>query len=172
MSKYINDLIEGGWSLIVGLGVTIRACFKPTVTLQYPHESLTMTPRYRGHIELVRDPETETHRCISCGMCQKNCPSECITMKSEKREGIKGKVLTQYVLDFTTCSLCGQCVENCKSNALQFSKEYNLASRRKEDFIFDLLKRLHPEGVPEPVPAEPKPRGEGKKEKSVREDKS
>lgn len=172
MSKYVNDLIVGGKSLIVGMGITIREFFKPTVTLQYPHESLKMTPRYRGHIELVRDPETGTHRCISCGMCQKNCPSDCITVKSEKREGVKGKVLTQYILNFTTCSLCGQCVENCKPNALQFSKEYNLASRRKEDFIFDLLKRLHPEGVPEPEPAEPEAESGEKKEKPAKEDNS
>lgn len=172
MSKYINDLIVGGKSLVVGMGITIRQFFKPTVTLQYPWESLTMTPRYRGHIELVRDPETGTHRCIVCGMCQKNCPSNCITVKGEKREGVKGKVLTEYTLDFTTCSLCGQCVENCKPGALQFSREYNLASRRKEDFIFDLLTRLHPEGVPEPTPAEPEEEGGDKKEKPAKEDNS
>jgi formate hydrogenlyase subunit 6/NADH:ubiquinone oxidoreductase subunit I len=55
------------------------------------------------------------------------------------------------MLNFTTCSLCGQCVENCSSNSLNFSNEYNLASTNKDDYIMDLLKRLHPEGVPEPV---------------------
>ena len=44
--------------------------------------------------------------------------------------------------DFTRCSLCGSCVEACKFDALEFSKEYNLASTRKEDFHFDLLQRL------------------------------
>ena len=51
-------------------------------------------------------------------------------------------MLTSYILDFTRCSLCGSCVEACNFDALTFSKEYNLASTRKEDFIFDLLKRL------------------------------
>lgn len=172
MSKYIDDLLAGSKSLVVGMGITIREFFKPTITLQYPHESLEMTPRYRGHIELIRDPETGTHRCIVCGMCQKNCPSNCITVKGEKREGVKGKVLTDYILDFTTCSLCGQCVENCKPDALRFSREYNLASRRKEDFIFDLLHRLHPEGVPEPETAEPQDKERDKKEKPAKEDSS
>jgi NADH-quinone oxidoreductase subunit I len=75
-------------------------------------------------------------------MCDKGCPTGCITVKGEKRKGVKGKVLTNYILDFTTCSLCGQCVESCKFDALRFSKDYNLASPRKEDFIFDLMKRL------------------------------
>jgi NADH-quinone oxidoreductase subunit I len=63
-------------------------------------------------------------------------------MAGVKPEGSKKKVLTSYVLDFTTCSLCGSCVESCNFNALQFSNEYNLASRNKEDFIMDLLHRL------------------------------
>jgi NADH-quinone oxidoreductase subunit I len=75
-------------------------------------------------------------------MCQKNCPSGCITLAGEKPEGAKKKVLTQYVLNFTTCSLCGLCVENCKPEAIDFSKEYNLASPRREDFVFDLMKRF------------------------------
>ena len=142
MAGYFNELISGTKSLAIGLRITIKECFKPVVTLQYPHEFLEMTPRYRGHIELVKDPETGESSCIVCGMCQKACPSGCITVKGEKREGVKGKVLTVYQLDFTKCSLCGQCVESCRPAAIEFSHEYNLASTRKEDFIFDLVKRL------------------------------
>ena len=141
MSGYFSELFSGTKSLAVGLGITIKEFTKPVVTLQYPHESLEMTPRYRGHIELVANEEGEP-KCIVCGMCARACPSGCITVKGEKREGVKGKVLTKYRLDFTKCSLCGQCVESCRPGAITFSKEYNLASTRKEDFIFDLLKRL------------------------------
>ena len=142
MSGYFSELFSGTKSLAVGLGITIKEFTKPVVTLQYPHESLEMTPLYRGHIELVENEETGEPKCIVCGMCQRACPSGCISLKGEKREGVKGKVLTKYRLDFTKCSLCGQCVESCRIGAITFSKEYNLASTRKEDFIFDLLKRL------------------------------
>ena len=142
MAGYFKELFSGTKSLAVGLRITIKECFKPVVTLQYPHESLVMTPRYRGHIELVGDPETGETMCIVCGMCQRACPSGCITVKGEKREGVKGKVLTKYELDFTKCSLCGQCIESCRPGAIDFSHDYNLASTRKEDFIFDLVKRL------------------------------
>ena len=142
MIDYLREIISGTWSLFVGLGITIRYFFKPVVTVQYPHQTLPMTPRFRGHIELVKDEETGEPKCIVCGMCQKACPSNCITVNGEKREGVKGKVLTEYTLDFTKCSLCGLCVESCTPNAITFSKDYNLAGVRKEAYIFDLKKRL------------------------------
>lgn len=151
MGRYINDLFGGTWSLVVGMSITFRQFFKPVVTVQYPHETLVMPARYRGHIELKEDENGEA-KCVACGMCQKNCPSGCISLASEMVEyeaEVKGemktkkkKVLTQYDLNFTTCSLCGSCIENCNFGAIQFSREYNLASTRKEDFHFDLLKRL------------------------------
>ena len=58
MSVYFNELFGGTKSLAVGLGITIKYMVKPVVTLQYPHESLQMTPRYRGHIELIPDEES------------------------------------------------------------------------------------------------------------------
>ena len=126
----------------MGMKITITEMFKPVVTLQYPHESLKMTPRYRGHIELIKDEVEGGSKCIVCGMCQRACPSGCITVAGEKPEGAKRKVLTQYILDFTKCSLCGLCVESCKPAAIDFSKEYNLAGPSKEAYIYDLLKRL------------------------------
>ncbi|MCG2822833.1 MAG: NADH-quinone oxidoreductase subunit I [Deltaproteobacteria bacterium] len=142
MIDYLREIISGTWSLFVGLGITIRYFFQPVVTVQYPHQTLPMTPRFRGHIELVKDEETGETKCIVCGMCQKACPSNCITVNGEKREGVKGKVLTEYTLDFTKCSLCGLCVESCPTAAITFSKDYNLAGVRKEAYIFDLKKRL------------------------------
>lgn len=142
MIDYLREIISGTWSLFVGLGITIRYFFQPVVTVQYPHEVLPMTPRFRGHIELTKDEETGETKCIVCGMCQKACPSNCITVNGEKREGVKGKVLTEYTLDFTKCSLCGLCVESCPTEAITFSKDYNLAGLTKEAYIFDLKKRL------------------------------
>jgi NADH-quinone oxidoreductase subunit I len=141
MIDYFKEIISGTWSLFVGLGITIKYFFEPVVTLQYPRETVKMTPRYRGHIELVPAEEGNT-KCIVCGMCQRACPSGCISLKGEKREGVKGKVLTEYTLDFTKCSLCGLCVESCKFQAITFSKDYNIAGLNKEAYIYDLIKRL------------------------------
>ena len=142
MSEYWNDIISGTKSLVIGMNITARELFKPVVTEQYPHFVPVMTPRYRGHIELIGNEETGLPNCIVCGMCQRACPSGCITVAGEKPEGAKKKVLTKYILDFTKCSLCGSCVESCNFNAIRYSHDYNLASTSKEDYIFDLVKRL------------------------------
>ena len=142
MSSYWSEIITGSRSLLTGLAITAREFFKPVVTEQYPYEVPTMTPLFRGHIELIGNEETGEPNCVVCGMCQRACPSSCISLDGKKNESGKGKVLTSYMLDFTKCSLCGSCVESCNFNALRFSREYNLASFDKSDFIMDLMKRL------------------------------
>lgn len=141
MVAYFTEIYNGLISLFIGMGITFKEFFKPTVTVSYPYETLTMCDRYRGHVELIENEDGKPN-CIVCGLCQRACPSDCISMAGKKVEGEKKKSLTKYKLDFTRCSLCGSCVESCNFNALEFSKEYNLASTKKEDFIFDLLKRL------------------------------
>ena len=141
MVAYFSEIFSGLWSLFVGLTVTFKEFFSPTVTVQYPYEKLEMSDRYRGHIQLIGDEEGKPN-CIVCMMCQRACPSDCISLSGKKEEGQKKKSLSSYMLDFTKCSLCGSCVESCNFNALEFSKEYNLASTRREDFTIDLLKRL------------------------------
>lgn len=142
MSGYFAEIFSGTKSLAIGMGITFRYMLKPVVTVQYPHETLKMPARYRGHIELVKDPESGEPSCIVCGMCQRACPSGCITLAGDKLEREKKKKLSKYILNFTTCSLCGSCVESCKTGSIKFSREYNLASTRKEDFTIDLLQRL------------------------------
>lgn len=141
MGGYFSDLIKGGRSLASGLAVTFKAMISPKVTVQYPREKIEITPNYRGHIELNVDSEDKI-KCIACGMCEKACPSGCITVISEKKEGEKKKSLTSFRLDFTKCSLCGICCESCPAGAIRYSDEYNLAGFSREDFIMDLVKRL------------------------------
>jgi NADH-quinone oxidoreductase subunit I len=155
--KAIKEVFTGFNSLVTGMRITLREFFKPNVTLQYPHQSLKMLPRFRGHIELVRDPVTGRAICFACKSCEKACPSDCIIVEGLKREGEKKKSVSEFMLDFTKCSLCGSCIEACKSGAIRFSKDYNLAGTSKEDFIMDLFKRLEAESQDDPVtaPAEP-----------------
>ena len=135
-------IIKGAVSLIVGLGVTIKAFFRPVITCQYPRELIDISPSFRGHTKLVGDDENpEKTRCIVCGMCEKSCPSGAIKrIDGEKKEGVKKKTLTAYILDFTTCSQCGICVEICPVDALAFSADFNPAGYSREDFHYDLLK--------------------------------
>jgi NADH-quinone oxidoreductase subunit I len=145
MIKAIKEIVLGFWSLVTGMRITIGQFFKRTVTVHYPHETLKIPPRFRGHIELVLDPETGKSKCFACKLCERACPSDCITVDGAKLEGAKKKSVTAYQLDFTKCSLCGSCVEACRDGAIRFSREYNLASTSKEDFVMDLFRRLEEE---------------------------
>ena len=52
------------------------------------------------------------------------------------------------MLDFTTCSLCGSCVEACPSGAIEFSKDYNVVSRNRDDFSkMDLFQKVEAEAA-------------------------
>ena len=147
MKRAFLDLLSGFGSLLTGLRITLQQFFKPQITVHYPHEALKMPKRYRGHILLVRDPATGKSLCIACKSCEKACPSDCIVVDGIKREGDKKKSVTDFKLDFTKCSLCGSCVEVCPVDALEFSKEYNLASMSKEAFYqIDLVKRVEAKG--------------------------
>ena len=142
MFHYFKQLVTGGYSLLVGMWITWRHMFRRRVTVNYPYQTIPMSARYRGHIELIPDEATGQPKCVVCMACQKACPSECISLDGAKPEGGTKKALTKYTLNFTTCSLCGQCVESCKFDALRHSRAYNLASTRKEDYIMDLLARV------------------------------
>jgi NADH-quinone oxidoreductase subunit I len=161
MKRSLKEFATGFNSLVTGMRITLGQFFKPSVTVQYPHESLKMPERFRGHIELVKDPTTGKAICFACKLCERACPSDCITVDGAKLDGAKKKSVTQYVLDFTKCSLCGSCVEACRDGAIRYSHEFNLASTRKEDYIMDLFKRLEDERlaaekagevIPPPVP--------------------
>jgi NADH-quinone oxidoreductase subunit I len=157
MKNAFKEIVSGLNSLVTGMRITMGQFFKPTVTVQYPHQTLPMPARFRGHIELVVDPETGKPKCFACKLCERACPSDCIVVDGAKLDGAKKKSVTVYKLDFTKCSLCGSCVEACRDGAIRFSRDYNLAGLNKEDFIMDLFHKLEAEaqaaGVPTAAPA-------------------
>ena len=140
-----KEVFYGFLSLVTGMRITLREFFKPSVTVHYPHQTLEIPARFRGHIELVRDPATGRAICFACKVCEKSCPSDCIQVDGAKLDGEKKKSVTEFKLDFTKCSLCGSCVEACKSGAIRFSRDYNLAGTNKDEFIMDLFKQLEAE---------------------------
>jgi NADH-quinone oxidoreductase subunit I len=145
MKKMLQETTRGFHSLLTGLRITLGQFFKPTVTLHYPHEALKMPARFRGHIELVRDPETGKALCFACKLCERSCPTDCIKVEGAKLNGEKRKSVTEFRLDFSKCSLCGSCVEACKSSAIRFSKNYNQTCTSKEALVMDLFARLEQE---------------------------
>ena len=142
MRKLFTEVIGGFFTLLIGMGITLKEFFRKPVTVHYPRESLKMAPRYRSHLIFTAD-EDGSSKCIACNLCVKACPTDCIFVEGEKKEGEKKKSVTNYELDFTKCSLCGACVEVCPTDAIVFSKRYNLAAEDRQQFHrIDLCKDL------------------------------
>jgi NADH-quinone oxidoreductase subunit I len=139
VKKYFSELITGAQSLIAGFAVTLKALLSPVVTVQFPREKLPVGKGYRGHPHLIREDETGRPKCIACGSCMRLCPSQCITVQGEKKEGDKRKYPTVFQVDFTRCSLCGTCSEVCPVGAIDYSDVYGLAGFTREEFLYDLL---------------------------------
>ncbi len=157
MITYVREIASGFWSLLAGMAVTIRYFVKPVVTVQYPRQKIEISPAYRGHPQLLLDPETRTHRCIACEMCARICPSQLITVAGTKLPGAKQKVPYTYVHEHYYCSLCGLCVEVCPTTALEYSREYRLAVFHREEAVIDhltlLQERQRAAGLPPtPIP--------------------
>jgi NADH-quinone oxidoreductase subunit I len=146
MKNPFRETWSGFASLLAGMRITLGQLlrnFRGGVNVPYPHKTLPMPDRFRGHIVFVKDPGTGKSLCIACKACEKACPSDCIFVDGEKKEGEKKKSVTQFDLDFTKCSLCGACVEVCPTGALEYSKRYNLASTSKTVYAkIDLVKDL------------------------------
>lgn len=143
MFRYVRDILVGFWSLIVGLGVTVRSLFARTITVQYPRHRLVMHANYRGHIQLRKHPDDEGVKCVACGTCARECPSGLILVQGQKENHVTDKKkATHYIIDFTKCSLCGLCVDACPVEALEFSMSYDMASYSRWDGVIDLVGRF------------------------------
>lgn len=127
-------------ALIEGLLTTLRHFFKRSVTLQYPDEKWSPPERFRGRQILLTNEEGKP-LCIACGLCERSCPCECITVDSEKNpEG--GRLLTGYSIDFLRCCFCGLCVEVCPKDAIRMGHEYEMASYNRDSLIMNMDKLL------------------------------
>ena len=131
---YIKDVVKGFVSLFTGMRVTLGNVFTRPATVQWPRETAPLPNRFRGHIMMQANDSTGYPKCIACTSCARNCPSQCITVSGRKPEGEKKKIANRFELDFTKCSLCGLCVEICPVGALDFSRDYALASYTCNDF--------------------------------------
>jgi NADH-quinone oxidoreductase subunit I len=138
----LREIVEGGWSLIAGMRVTLPRMYRPVVTMQYPRKRIPMSPGYRGHIEFEKFPETGTHHCVACGICMQMCPTNVIKVQGEKTNAHGEKRCSTYFIDFSHCSLCGLCVANCPTRTLKFSDEYELSHFCRWESVVDLVQRL------------------------------
>ena len=121
--------------LFVGLWIVLREMLKKgnTHTVSYPQEQLEMGPRYRAIHRLLRLQESESERCIGCGLCEKICISNCIRMETSLDKNSR-KEVSKYIINFGRCIYCGYCAEVCPELAIVHGGEYENACEQRSHF--------------------------------------
>ena len=117
--------------LLIGLKVTIKQMlFSKSHTLKYPMQKMQLNARYRGIHKLLKFVESENERCIGCGLCEKICVSNCISMKTSLGDDGRKKVAS-YSINLSRCVYCGFCADVCPELAIVCGQEYEVASESK-----------------------------------------
>ena len=110
-----------GEGIIKGLAETARNFFGSYVskerltTVQYPEQRLPQNEAFRNFPFLVydgTDPEAGL-RCVSCQICEKECPPKCIFIEKskDKKPDAVGKPQfypTVFNIDVSVCMSCTQ----------------------------------------------------------------
>jgi NADH-quinone oxidoreductase subunit I len=157
-----------GLGVLQGLGVTLktyietfpagRAALKALgisaenglVTIQYPDEKQQHHERFRYFPFLVYDKSPDDLRCVSCKICEQECPPQCIHIlgpaKDEQGRPLKAHGRTypvKFDIDVSICMSCRICVDVCPFDAIEMDNEYELsAPDRFGRMIFDKAKLL------------------------------
>lgn len=81
----------------------MSSLFKKPATTKFPFQPIIYHEGVRGHIE------NEIDKCVFCGVCQKKCPTDAITVK--RAEGY-------WSLERRNCITCNSCTDACPKKCL------------------------------------------------------
>jgi len=142
MQNKLNNSIKVLYltELLKGMLITLQYFFRQKVTLNYPFEKGSLSPRFRGE-HALRRYSTGEERCIACKLCEAICPAQAITIESEIRIDDSRRT-TRYDIDMTKCIFCGFCQEACPVDAILETANFEYSTESHEELLYNKEKLL------------------------------
>jgi NADH-quinone oxidoreductase subunit I len=130
-----------GEGIIKGMAETARNFLGSYVsdqrltTVQYPEERSPQIENARQFPFLVYDGDDPMKglRCVSCQICEKECPPKCIYIhkSKDKKPDYKGQLQfypAVFDIDYSVCMSCQICVEACPFESIKMDTVYELST--------------------------------------------
>lgn len=155
VKDYFSSLGSGIVSLVKGMQVTGKEFITPKITELYPEdrETVHVPERFRAILNLKYDADGN-HKCIACGICERNCPNGTIQLTTkmvDTADGKKKRKLDNYQYDLGSCTFCQLCVTSCPQDALEFKNDFEQAVFTRDKLV-KKLNYLPEKEEPAPTP--------------------
>jgi len=141
MKQYFINTWDAIWTVLVGMQITLKHVFVPSVTIQYPIVKPELPERARNRLFVNMDD------CIGCDQCARACPVNCIDIETIKATptdspGItsngKKKALwvTKFNIDIGKCCFCSLCVYPCPTQCIEMTNVYEYTEFERQDLVY------------------------------------
>jgi len=142
MGRYFKNIIDGVRTVLIGMRVTLRHLFTPSVTIQYPDVKLKLPARARNRLYVNMDD------CIGCDQCSIACPVNCITIETIKSTpdvdlgstsvGSKKRLyVPRFDIDIAKCCYCGLCVYPCPTECIKMTDVFEFSEYDRGRLIYN-----------------------------------
>jgi NADH-quinone oxidoreductase subunit I len=140
MFRYFANIWSAFWTPLVGMGLTWRHLFMPSVTVQYPDERWELPPNSRMQLFVNMDD------CIGCAQCERACPVQCISIETVKalsedvKETSTGHKIrlhtTKFDIDMAKCCYCNLCTIPCPTECIYMTPSFEDATPDRFDLVY------------------------------------
>jgi NADH-quinone oxidoreductase subunit I len=152
MVQYFANIWHAFWTPLVGMRLTWRHLFMPSVTVQYPEERWELPPNSRMQLFVNMDD------CIGCAQCERACPVNCITIDTVKalpedvKETSTGHKIrlhtTKFDIDMAKCCYCNLCTIPCPTECIYMTPSFEDAAPDRFDLLYHFA-QISPEHAAE-----------------------
>ena len=141
MRQYLKNTWDGLWTVLVGMKITLKHIFVPSVTIQYPEVKPVLPERARNRLYV------NMADCIGCMQCATACPVNCIDIETVKAVPADGQRITsngkkkalwvtKFDIDIAKCCFCSLCTYPCPTECIKMTNVYEFSEFERNDLVY------------------------------------